>query len=164
MRTNRNQSCIMLPPKTSRLFAWRQEDGQALVETALSVMLLLSLFLGAAEFGSSIYAAIEVSDAARAGVNYGVQSRADAVDTTGISAIAAADAPSLSGLQTTSSVSCICSDGTASSCNYTSDCSSSHVETILTVNTQATFTPSFRVPGLNMSFTLKGKAVQKVFE
>jgi Flp pilus assembly protein TadG len=139
------------------------QNGQALIETAISMGLLLSLFLGAAQFGTAVYQAIEVSDAARAGVNYGSQDQTDAADTTGISAMASADAPNLTGLVATSSVSCICSDGTASTC-AAGDCSTSHIEHILTVNTHAPFTPMVQIPGMPLSFTMYGKAVQKVLQ
>lgn len=137
------------------------EAGQALIETALSMGLLLLLFLGAAQFGTATYQAIEVSDAARAGVNYGSQSTTDAADTTGISTMASADAPSLTGLVTHSSTACICSNGNAC---VSGACSSSTVETVLTVTTQAPFTPMVQVPGMPLSFTLYGRAVQKVLQ
>lgn len=139
------------------------ESGQALVETAISMGLLLALFLGAAQFGTAVYQAIEVSDAARAGVNYGSQSTTDAADTTGISTMASADAPNLTGLVTHSSVSCICSNGSASTC-AAGDCSTSNIEYIVTVNTQAPFTPMVQIPGMPLSFTMYGKAVQKVLQ
>jgi hypothetical protein len=44
------------------------------------------------------------------------------------------------------------------------DCKSSNIETILTVQTQASFTPAIRLPGLPTSFTLHGHAVQKVLQ
>lgn len=147
--------------RLAKLDKEENESGQALVETALSIMLLITLFLGAAQFGTAVYQSIEVTDAARAGVNYGSQSDLNAADTTGISTIASADAPDLTGLVTNSSVSCICSDGTASTC-ASGDCSSSHIERILTVNTHAPFAPMVQIPGIPLSFTMYGKAVQKV--
>jgi hypothetical protein len=97
------------------------------------------------------------------GVQYGVQNPADAADLTGIQNAASADAPDVTLQPTTTSLSCICSDGSASTCQPT-DCSGKHIETILTVNTQAKFNSVFKVPGLSNSFTLNGKAVQKVIQ
>jgi hypothetical protein len=61
------------------------------------------------------------------------------------------------------SVSCICSNGSASTCLAT-DCSTSSIETILTVQTQATVSPPIHLPGLPTAFTLHGRAVQKVLQ
>jgi Flp pilus assembly protein TadG len=137
-----------------------QDAGQALLETALVFPILLALLIGAAEFARVAYAAIEVANAARAGVQYGAQSGFTAADTTGIATAASKDAANVTGLVTTSSVACICSNGNASTCLNT-DCPNSHKEEILTVNTQATMDPLIHVPGLPRTYTLKGRAIQK---
>lgn len=137
--------------------------GGALVETALAMPLLLLLLLGAAEFGMASYAAIEVENAAMAGVQYGAQNPGLSNDTTGIQTAAANDAGNITLGTTTVSHTCICSNGTASSCQPT-DCPGSQPETILTVQTQTTFKPGFKVPGFPTSFTIYGQAVQKVLQ
>jgi Flp pilus assembly protein TadG len=147
-----------------RFFArTREENGQALIETALTLPLLFLLLLGAVEFAMASYASIEVTNAALAGVKYGTQNSGAAGDTTGIQNAAALDAPNITLGTTSSSLSCICSNGSASTCQPT-DCSTSNIETILTVQTQATFNPGFNFPGLPTSFTLHGRAVQKVMQ
>ena len=138
----------------------KTDSGQALVEAALVIPLLAFILVGVAELARVAYAAIEVSNAAKAGVQYGTQNGSTAADPTGIANAAAGDAANLTGLTTTSSVSCICSDGSASTCQPT-DCANSHIESILTVNTQADFDPIFHVPGLPTTFTLRGQAIQK---
>ncbi len=137
--------------------------GQALVELAVTMPLLLVIFVGAFEMGRVAYTSIEVSNAALAGVQYGSQTAATAGDTTGIQTAAQNDAPNVALGTTTASSSCICSDGSASTCLST-DCSTSHIETILTVKTQATFNPGFHLPGLATSYTLHGQAIQKVLQ
>jgi len=137
-----------------------RESGQALVETALIFPLLVAVLIGAAEFARVAYAAIEVANAARAGAQYGAQSGYTASDTTGIATAASKDAANVTGLTTTSSYACVCSDGGASTCANT-DCANSHIEEILTVNTQATIDPLIHVPGLPHTYTLKGQAIQK---
>lgn len=137
-----------------------RESGSALVETAAVLPLLITILIGGAELARVAYAAIEVSNAARAGAQYGAQNGFTASDTTGISNAAAADAANLSGLSTSSSYTCICSDGTSSTCQPT-DCTNSKIEQTLTVNTQASFNPLIRLPGLPTTYTLKGQAVQK---
>lgn len=146
----------------------KSEAGQSLVELALSVPILLLLLLGAVELATVLYDSIAVENAAMAGVQYGAQTSATEADTTGIQNAAAAAAPSLS-LTTTPSTSCICSNGASSTCKST-DCSGASIETILTVQTQTTITPSIYFPGLRnipalpKSFTLNGLAVQKVLQ
>jgi Flp pilus assembly protein TadG len=142
------------------------ESGQALVETAVAVVLLSTVLIGAAELARVAYAAIEVSNAARAGAQYGAQNGEDAGDTTkdgtagGIQNAAATDAGNLTNLTTTSSYTCACSDGSASTCQPT-DCANSHIEQTLTVNTQATIDPIIHLPGLPRTYTLKGRAIEK---
>lgn len=146
--------------------SWRrtgEETGSALTEAALVMPLFLTLLLGAVECGLASYSAVEVQNAALAGVQYGAQSPAYDADTTGIQTAASNDAPNINLGSTTVSHSCICSDGSASTCLST-DCSTSHMETILTVKTQTTFHSGLSVPGLPASFTLYGQAVQKVME
>jgi len=137
-----------------------REAGQALVETALVIPLLLTLLIGTAEIARVAYAAIEVANAAHAGAQYGAQNGYTASDTTGITNAAAFDAANLTGLTTTSSYSCICSDGSSSTC-APGDCASSHTEETLTVNTQATIDPIIHLPGLPTTYTVKGQAIQK---
>ena len=137
-----------------------REAGQTLVETALVFPLLITILVGAAEIARVAYAAIEVANAAHAGVQYGAQTGRTAADTTGIVTAASADAANLTGMTTTSSYSCVCSDGTASTCLAT-DCTNSQIEQILTVNTQVTYDPVIHLPGLPHTYTLKGQAIQK---
>jgi Flp pilus assembly protein TadG len=142
-------------------------DGTALIETALTLPLLLLLLTGSAEFARAGYAAIEVANAANAGVEYGTQSSAHAADTTGIQLAASDDAPdiALGTTSTTSSIACICSDGTTpSSCANGCSSSSAHLEQILTVQTQETYAPLIHWPGLPTTITLNGQAIRKVFQ
>ena len=136
------------------------ESGQALVEVSVAGTLLVVIVLGVIEFGQLAYDSIEVSNAAKAGVQYGTQNGATASDTTGIQNAAAAAATDVTGLTATSSYSCTCSDGSSSTCQNT-DCPNAHLEEVLTVNTQATVTPMVRIPGLPSSFTVTGKAIQQ---
>jgi Flp pilus assembly protein TadG len=144
----------------ARIARAKGEAGQALVETALLLPLLITVLIGAAEMARVAYAAIEVANAARAGAQYGAQSGFTAADTTGIATAASNDAYNLNGVTTTSSYTCVCSDGTASTCQPT-DCTNTQIEQTLTVNTQVTIDPLIHLPGLPTTYTLKGKAIQK---
>ena len=141
----------------------KKEHGQALIETALVMPLLFLILLGVAEFAMASYAAIEVSNAALAGAQYGAQNPAYAADAAGIRAAAQNDAGNITLGTTTTSESCICSNGSASNCLPTS-CSGSNIETILTVQTQAPFNSAFHFMGLPAAFTLHGLASQKVLQ
>lgn len=158
MTTNRFESITKFYQETA---------GQSLIETTLIASIFALLLVGAAELGRVTYAAVEVSNAAKAGAAYASQNGHTAADTTGIATAAASEATILNGLTTTSSASCACSDGTippSGSCTTPGICSSSQVIETVTVNTQATFDPLIHLPGLPTTYTLKGKAVQKCLQ
>lgn len=138
------------------------ERGQSLIELAVAVPVLALLIFGSVEIAKVIYASVEVSDAAMAGVQYGTRNPIAAADSPSIQNAAAADATNLT-LNTTSSLSCVCSDGSASTCQPT-DCSTSNIETVLTVQTQTTIDPLIHFPGLPTSYSLQGHAIQKVLQ
>lgn len=162
MNTKQNRG---KPKSNSR----KNESGQALVELALvSVMLLVPLLIGAAEFARAAYAYIEVSNAARAAVQYGAQNVGTVQDTAGMLTAArndyAFDANSLI-LSPSPSYVCTCSDtGSSVSCTDASVCAGAHIERTLTVRTQANFDPGFYEPFLARTFVVKGIAVQKVLQ
>lgn len=137
----------------------REVRGQALVETALVFPILVTLLLGAADLARVAHASIAVTNAARAGAQYGAQDGFTAQDSTGIATAASNEASNLT-ITTTSSYACVCSDGSASTCLNT-DCATSHMEETVTVNTQATVSPAIHLPILPATWTVKGQAVQR---
>lgn len=147
--------------------AWRtlvrSESGQSLVETALAVSLCGILMLGAAEFGRLAYAGIEISDAARVGVEYGSQSHGTANDTANMQTAAGQDAPDVPNLKLTATHFCQCADGTSSTC-ATTDCTGSRIILFVQVVTSASVDPLIYVPGLPKSYALSGKAVMRVVQ
>jgi Flp pilus assembly protein TadG len=165
----------------ARLRASRRDDaGQALVEVAISVPLLLLLLLGAEEFARIAYASIEVSNAASAAALYAASSRGNAANSTNISAMALNDAANLGAgtggavTVTNISTSCTCANTayTPTSCTDNTTCTNNNtamVETV-TVNTQVTYKPLISYVGLGNSgwfsgpstMTLKGQAIQTV--
>lgn len=164
-----------------RLFG---ERGGALVETALVVPLLVLMLIGSAELGHIAYAAIEVSNAARAGAAFGGQSVVTTTSTpitqANIEQAAVDDAADfVSGtLHATANIYCVClttnsSTGAVSSTSqvlcgsptatantYCPTSTAAHVETTIIhyvqVSTTATVNTMFRYPGLPSSFTLNG--------
>jgi Flp pilus assembly protein TadG len=148
------------------------DAGNALVEFALTMPVLILLLVGAVELARIAFAAIELSNAARAAVQYGGQSAATAADPGGMSAAASNDAANLTGVTTTVIVSGVCSSGAACTganngsgptCKNT-DCqtvANDHIETILTATSSVSFQPGIRIPSLPGPFTIKRTVSQK---
>lgn len=86
--------------------------GSSLLELALVLPMLLLTMIGAAELGRIAYAAMEVSNAARAAVDYGAQSLTTAQDTTGMKNAATYEASGLSKgiltFPTSPTMACVC--------------------------------------------------------
>lgn len=152
----------------------KEEGGQALVETAVSLTLFVVLLLGAVEFGQVAYTAIEVDNAAEAAAQYATQSSATAESLSGMLTAAKNDYYNPSALTlvsptSTSGYACNCAgSGTSVSCSDNSitspPCPGSYVEVTLTVQTQVTYTPPIHIPGLSGSFQLHGNATRKVLQ
>ena len=138
------------------------ERGQSLVETAMVFPVLIAMAVGSVEMSRVVRGSIAIANAAKAGAQYATQSGYTAQDTTGIATAASNEASNLT-ITTTSSIACVCSDGSASTCQNT-DCSTSHLEETVTVNTQATMTQVIQLPGLPRSYTVKGIAIQRVMQ
>lgn len=156
----------------------RDDRGQALIELAISIPLLMLLLLGATELGRLAYAAIEVSNAARAAAQFAAYGGAysatsgSGFDETGMLAAAKADAGELSSVSFASGypiMACSCSGGGTASCGSgnipPSGCNppSSTVEVTVTVRTQTSYNPLIFIPGwTHGSITLYGWAQQTV--
>jgi Flp pilus assembly protein TadG len=101
--------------KNSRSLLRNRESGQALVELALLLPMLVLLLLGVVEIGRYSYVGILVANAARAGTAYGTQTLAQSVDTIGITTASRNDfktnGQNPTNLAVTSTVSCGCDSG-----------------------------------------------------
>jgi Flp pilus assembly protein TadG len=144
----------------------RAENGQALVEFALLVPLLLLIFLGTVEFGRLGYIVIETSGAARAAAQYGSQNPATAADDAGMLLAAQQDAPDLTNLTVTSSMD-ICQCSTAPGTNITcptsastTPCGTARLLLFVKVNTSARYKPIY--PGSTTSITITGQSIMPV--
>jgi Flp pilus assembly protein TadG len=142
----------------------RSESGSALVELALAIPLMVLTLIGTAELGRVAYYSIEVSSAAYSGASFGAQNHGTAVDTTDIVAAATKDAANVPSLNTTTSISCVCSNGTAITCaNATANCvSPARITEFVQVNTSAMVSPMFSYPGISSAWPLKGTATISV--
>lgn len=141
----------------------RDEDGAAMVEFAVFFPVFIVLLIGLIEIGRFANFAIVVADSARAGVQYGAQNIITAADTAGMNSMALTDGKNVSGLTSSASHYCKCSDGSASTCLPT-DCSLSHRILWVQVTTKAPFSPLFGIPGLPGTFNVQETAVRRVPE
>ena len=147
--------------------------GGALVELGLLLPIFTVLLLAVLDVGRGYYYALEVSNAARAGAQYGYQSSGTMMDTTGIKNAALKDGHDVGASGGSCSGSacwnsgypastwgCMCSDGTqkTTSCGVTLTCSaSSRQVNYVDVQTQATYSLLIPWPGIPSTVTLKGE-------
>jgi Flp pilus assembly protein TadG len=136
------------------------DAGQALAEVAVIVPLLVLLLIGLIEVGRYANFSILVSNAARAGVQYGAQNLVTVADNVAMQNAATADAQNIAGLTATATHFCKCSDGTASTC-LPGDCSSSHRLVYVQVDTTGTFASLLNFGGIVPSLTVAGHAVMR---
>src|ERR1035437_6327468 len=101
----------------TRRAGMRSDTGQSLVELALMFPIFILLLVGAAEFGRLAYAAIEVSNAARAGASYGSLTHIKASDFANIRLVSTKDAANVTGMTATATNFCACSTGGTITCS-----------------------------------------------
>ena len=160
----------------------RRQSGQALIELAFVLPVLLLLALGVIELGRFAYIGILIGNAARAGAAYGAQSNGQSVDTTGITNAADYDfAGATSGstttngltassLTVTSSVSCGCdSSGTITSAGCTTasnptagSCTTGSWVVYVSVTASGSFRGLFNYPGIPNPLALSRTAILPV--
>lgn len=140
----------------------KNEKGQALVETSLSVVFFVFLLFGMAEFARFAYAAIEVSNAAKAAVQYAAQNSATAGDSAGVQTAASNEAPNLTVTATLQQpLTTVCSDGSGFS--QTTGCAAgTFAVSTVTVTTSTNYDPMIHIAGFARSITLTGQASQVV--
>lgn len=138
------------------------QSGQSLAELAMLTPLLLLLLVGAIEIGRFASYSIEVSDAARAAVQYGAQSLAFSKDADGLLLAAQRDASAVPGLKVSARDYCACSESPATFVLCPArNCAGAPV-VFIRVDTTATIKPLFSYPGLPATFAANGHAVMRV--
>lgn len=133
-------------------------SGQSTVEMAIILPAVALLLVVVGDFARVFYAAIGVASAARAGVQYGAQNYATAVEYTNIQQAALNDGKNISGLSAAASDVCTC-DGQTVACDPP-QCSQPQV--FVKVIATATFTPILKYPGLPSSIPLSSTAIMEV--
>lgn len=175
-------------PKSRRIGP-RGGKGQALLEFAIVLPVLLVLGLGLIEIGRYAYIAILVGNAARAGAAYGAQNRNLSGDAPGIRQAAKADFAGIasgtdqnngllaSALTVNSFPTCSCDNaGTLSPApttpyctappggtnNSAGSCTSGHWVIIVNVTASGTFNSLFSYPGIPSSIDISRTAQMRV--
>jgi Flp pilus assembly protein TadG len=169
-----------LSARPARSLTKCRQSGQALVELALVVPILLLLALGVIEIGRYAYIAILIGNAARAGAAYGAQTTAQSVDLPNITKAADYDfagatsgstntnGQAVSQLTVTSSVSCGCDSAgtiTSAACSGTltaGTCATGHWVIVVSVTASGTFNSLFNYPGIPSSLTITRTASLRV--
>jgi Flp pilus assembly protein TadG len=147
------------PPRSSlRLALARTQRGQSVLEMALVLPVLLLLLVGTIEIGRFAYYAIVVSNAARAGAQYGAQSLITSADVTGIQTAAQNDG--LATLTVTPTQLCGCSATGLGGCPTGGFCANPLV--YVEVTASGTFKSLFAYPGIPRSMTLSSTVKMRV--
>ena len=138
-----------------------RERGTSFIETAILLPVLLMLCCGTMDFARVMYAGIEISNAARAGVQYGSLLPGNAGDTAGMQQAALNDATDLgtSNVTATASNFCMC-NGSSVSCSDTT-CATTP-DGYVQVTASYTFNTVVHYPGLPQSITLSRTAKMRV--
>jgi Flp pilus assembly protein TadG len=153
---------------------WRTDAGGALVELALVLPVLILVFVGTVDFGRVFYASQSLTNAARAGAQYGAASASRSGDFAGMESTAEA-ATNLSGVTAAASRLCQCATNAgvfsatspaANTCHQPAAVScpgGGHLVVTVTVVTTKTFTTvmSGGLPGFMQSMTLTRSATQR---
>lgn len=137
----------------------RRTHGQSVVELALILPLICLLLVAVCDFARAFYVSIAIADAARAGVQYGAQNRASAVDYNGMAQAALNDAAGISGIPPPHAISFCQCGGTTVACNPP-QCASPQNFVQVTVN--ASFQTLLSYPGIPQPVQLSSTAVMEV--
>jgi Flp pilus assembly protein TadG len=159
---------------------FRSERGAAFVELMIAVPVLVVLVAGVGDFARIFYYSIELSNAARAGAQYGAANLTNASNSAGIQSTAAGASTNiaLTSANITPAVTCVCSDATGSSITATSpsanncsapvttSCPTAGTHRILAVSVTATktFNTVMNIPPIPTSMSLTRTAVERVSE
>jgi len=128
---------------------------------AILLPMLLMLCCGTMDFARVIYAGIEISNAARAGVQYGALLPGNAGDTAGMQQAAVNDAADLGSSNVTATASNFCTcNGSTVSCSDTT-CATTP-DGYVSVTTSYTFNTVVHYPGLPQSVVLTRTAQMRV--
>ena len=144
----------------------RGENGQSLIETAITVALMALLLAAAVDFGIAFYKDIEVTDAARAGATYGATDPADTTGMVNAAKAAAHDIASDANFSAAGSWGCECFSGSTPTipgpdiCTTPPSCSMNTVDYVsVTVSDQ--YSPIFPWPGIPSTIAMSSTVTMR---
>lgn len=151
---------MRLSSHIARLF--RSKDGAIAVEFAFVAPILATLLWAGYDFGQVIEEKIRLTNAAVAGVQYAVQSTANAQNASAIqSAVRTAANDGTNAIAVTASLACTCEDGSTITCG-TGICASGVPIQQATVTVQENFSVSVATPFFTAAVPLSVTASMQV--
>lgn len=157
--------------KKNRSAKARGQRGAALVELAVTLPLLAVILVGTIDFGRAFRLAMILTNAARAGAQYGAQSVYNSGDVAGMqnAALTVLSANgTVSGVSATASRVCYCANGSGTfgapfACPVVNPCTSTeHLVVSVSVTAQGTFSLTTPFPGLPNGLVLTRAASARV--
>jgi Flp pilus assembly protein TadG len=157
----------------ARLDRQRRDTGSALVELAICLPVLVLVMIGTIDFARVFYTSISLSNAARAGAQYGAYNLAQSGDTATMQTTATG-ATNLTGVTAAASRSCQCATDlgvfsytspTLNDCTSpeTTSCGVNHLVVTVTVTASKTFTTIMsHFPGIPNSLSLSRAATMRI--
>jgi Flp pilus assembly protein TadG len=153
---------------SSRRATRRSERGAAFVELAVALPLLILVLVGTIDFARVFYMSIELTNAARAGAQFGAfGDGSNSSNISGMQSAATAAAPNLTGVTAQASRVCQCVTDTGTTFT-TLACDAAcgvgeHAVTSVTVTARQTFsTIVASFPGIPTGFTVERSATLRV--
>ena len=146
----------------------RETAGASAIEFGIIFPLMLLMLVVMGDLSTGILLKMELTSAARAGVQHGLVSKPDhddlgAVETTALNALSNTGGVLRfrQGASTSAVMICQCSDGTSEVCDGT--CTSpNYLQKRLTVTATKQWTPMIKYPGMNVPLTLTSSAVLRL--
>jgi Flp pilus assembly protein TadG len=135
---------------------FRDESGQAMVEFAVCVSVMVLVFMGIVDYALEIQQAMQVQEAATAGASFGVIPGNEA-NLAGMQAAATSAAPGVNGFTVTAANLWTCTPGGAS-VTSTTLCSGETPYKYVVVTTSATVPVTWTYPGIPANLALHGSA------
>ncbi|SRR5258706_8555995 len=139
----------------------RSRSGSAIIEFVIAIPILMLLAVGVAEFGRLYRTSIALSNAVKAGAQYGAQDAAHADDAPGIALAARTDASPITLDSVQSARVCRCPDGSAPACDATCP-GYGAPEVFVRVRARRTQNFILRYPGLPPSVTVIDTAWMRI--
>jgi Flp pilus assembly protein TadG len=150
---------------------WRSEAGGALVELAVALPVVVVVFAGTIDFARVFYTSMALTDAARAGAQFGAINSANST-LTGAMQTAATTATNTPGITAVATTQCQCATDvgvfsatspTVNDCANT--CPGKHLVVTVTVTTTKTFTTIITgFPAIPGSVSLSRTATMRVHQ